>query len=68
MKTTTKKDNVALHLSPCIGICKLDTDQNYCQGCYRSLDEIRNWMYINDEEKLAIFERIAERKTFKSGQ
>ncbi len=68
MKTTAKKDNVTLHLSPCVGICKLDAAENHCQGCFRSLDEIRNWMYLADEEKLAIFERIAERKAFKTGE
>jgi hypothetical protein len=32
--------------SPCIKICKLDIKQEYCIGCNRTLQEIRD-AYIN---------------------
>lgn len=47
--------------SPCLAVCQLD-DTAICVGCHRSQDEIRDWMISTREEKLAILERVAERR------
>jgi len=44
--------------SPCIQVCTLD-DNMVCIGCYRTQDEIRDWIIATDERKLEILERIA---------
>ena len=36
--------------SPCILICRLD-DNNICVGCGRSLDVIRLWSTMSDNDK-----------------
>ena len=36
--------------SPCIKVCKYDSEKN-CMGCHRSMDEISNWIFYNDDEK-----------------
>jgi uncharacterized protein len=36
--------------SPCIRICCLD-DANVCIGCGRTLDEIRLWSEMSEQEK-----------------
>jgi len=38
-------------LTPCIGVCKLDT-QGYCVGCRRTMDEIARWGTLSDAERL----------------
>ena len=35
--------------SPCIGICTLVNGQ--CVGCFRTSDEIQNWLYFSDGER-----------------
>jgi len=34
----------------------------YCEGCYRTEDEIREWMIMSRGEKLAVLEKISVRK------
>lgn len=44
--------------SPCIAICQMDEDSQYCIGCHRTLDEIREWMIMTAEQKRAALARI----------
>ena len=46
--------------SPCVSICVLNED-DICQGCYRSAKEIREWLLMEDDEKLTVLEKSAER-------
>ena len=48
--------------SPCVKICVLDPDTRMCRGCCRSIDEVAEWVEYSPEEKLAVLERIAQRK------
>jgi predicted Fe-S protein YdhL (DUF1289 family) len=43
--------------SPCKKICAYE-DNDYCIGCGRTPDEIREWIILTDEEKLVILRRI----------
>ena len=47
--------------SPCISVCVLD-DTDICQGCFRSADEITDWLMANPGEKRAILRRCRERR------
>jgi uncharacterized protein len=47
--------------SPCISICKLDSATEFCEGCFRTLDEIAAWSRLDDESKRAVWQLIAER-------
>jgi predicted Fe-S protein YdhL (DUF1289 family) len=51
-------DHVA---SPCVKVCALDPDTGLCRGCYRSLQEIADWLEMTVDEKRATLERAAER-------
>ncbi|MEM8878798.1 MAG: DUF1289 domain-containing protein, partial [Pseudomonadota bacterium] len=31
------------HVSPCVGLCRLDEATGYCLGCARTGDEIADW-------------------------
>ena len=48
--------------SPCVSLCALDEQRQYCLGCQRHLDEIRAWRSMSEAEKLQVLQAIAERK------
>lgn len=46
-------------ITPCIRVCKLENGS--CIGCKRTEDEISNWFWISDEEKLKIMKKLKKR-------
>ena len=48
--------------SPCISLCLLDDTNSFCIGCFRMVDELRDWCIMTAEQKLKILEEIEERK------
>ncbi len=48
--------------SPCTGVCKMDRSKNLCTGCFRTLEEISMWPYLNREQKLQVQTDCAERR------
>lgn len=46
--------------SPCVSICALDKD-DVCIGCYRTAKEIRDWLLMDDDERLDVIMKAAER-------
>lgn len=48
--------------SPCIKVCEIDANSGYCKGCYRTIDEISEWMFLTEKEKMNILIKIRERK------
>ena len=58
--------------SPCIAVCKIDLESDYCFGCNRTIEEITNWSSLSDSEKKN-FHRIenmntSKQKVFSSNQ
>jgi predicted Fe-S protein YdhL (DUF1289 family) len=47
--------------SPCISVCKVDPTTEWCEGCFRTLDEIAAWSRMEDGEKKAVWKLISER-------
>lgn len=43
--------------SPCIGVCSTLFD-DVCKGCGRTAMEVCNWVFLSEEEKLAVWTRI----------
>ena len=37
--------------SPCKNICKIDKKSGLCYGCFRTQQEINNWIVLKEEEK-----------------
>jgi predicted Fe-S protein YdhL (DUF1289 family) len=48
--------------SPCISVCRMDAVSGLCQGCYRTLDEIRLWSQSSDAAKLLVWQQIEARQ------
>ena len=47
--------------SPCISVCRMDAQRMYCEGCLRTLDELRIWSTADEATKRTIWQRISER-------
>jgi hypothetical protein len=47
--------------SPCIGNCCLD-DEMICLGCFRSLEEIKDWTLVDNDRRRVIVQNAARRK------
>jgi len=48
--------------SPCVSICRLDDRTGLCVGCFRNIDEIRDWMILPPDERQAVLRQIDERR------
>ena len=48
--------------SPCISVCRIDEATSYCAGCYRTIDEIRDWIIMPPEERHRVLDRLIERR------
>jgi len=47
--------------SPCVRHCCLD-DHDICLGCFRSLEEIKQWQAAANEQRQKILNNVASRK------
>lgn len=47
--------------SPCVNICELSND-NTCNGCHRTLEEIGAWSFASDEERRQIIGNAKKRQ------
>jgi prolyl-tRNA editing enzyme YbaK/EbsC (Cys-tRNA(Pro) deacylase)/predicted Fe-S protein YdhL (DUF1289 family) len=47
--------------SPCVSICRMDTGSGLCEGCFRTIDEIKVWSRSDDAAKKTIWARLAQR-------
>ncbi|MBI3506388.1 MAG: DUF1289 domain-containing protein [Proteobacteria bacterium] len=45
-------------ISPCVRVCRLGPDDK-CEGCGRSVGEIRRWAGMTTDERWAILKRLA---------
>lgn len=48
--------------SPCIDICKIDSNTDWCIGCLRTRDEIRGWKHLSDELRIVLIDELSRRK------
>lgn len=48
--------------SPCISVCQIDDRTGWCLGCYRTIDEIRDWIVLPPDERYRVLDRLAERR------
>jgi predicted Fe-S protein YdhL (DUF1289 family) len=44
-------------LTPCIGVCALDAE-GYCEGCYRTSEEIGQWSTMVDVERRRLMDEV----------
>lgn len=49
-------------VSPCISVCKLNSVSGFCEGCWRTRDEIAGWRRMSNKERLDVLKRLHERR------
>lgn len=47
--------------SPCVGVCTLNDATGFCQGCYRTIEEIREWWNMSDEARAKTMSELDQR-------
>lgn len=52
--------------SPCIAVCQLDDNEEFCIGCFRTPEEIEKWSDLSHEERHKILLELEKRKEFES--
>ena len=48
--------------SPCIQICTYDEEEEFCIGCYRTKQELQDWLIMTRAQKLKTLKKIEERQ------
>jgi hypothetical protein len=48
--------------SPCISVCRIEPASGWCEGCYRTIDEIARWGLLDDDEKLGVWAELKRRR------
>jgi hypothetical protein len=48
--------------SPCVGVCRMSATTGWCEGCWRTLDEIAAWSRADDAQRLRIWAEIEARQ------
>ena len=46
----------------CVKNCNYDSSYRYCTGCFRSGEEITNWIYFSEENRKKIMKSLPERR------
>lgn len=47
--------------SPCIKVCVIHPQARLCVGCYRTIDEIREWPQLGKEARIEIMKGLKSR-------
>lgn len=48
--------------SPCVGVCRMSPSTGWCEGCFRTIDEIAGWSRSTDDEKVAVWRLLEARQ------
>ena len=48
--------------SPCINICTIDKNGIFCTGCNRTLEEIAQWINLDNQEKKKFYIKLKKEK------
>ena len=47
--------------TPCIKICTYDPAIRMCSGCGRTLEEVRGWFAMTDDQRRAVMLQLPDR-------
>lgn len=48
--------------TPCIKVCSMDDETEYCLGCARSLPEVARWSRLSDAQRQQVLDALPARK------
>jgi hypothetical protein len=44
-------------------VCRIDPASGWCEGCYRTIDEIARWGRLDEGEKLGVWAELKRRRS-----
>jgi predicted Fe-S protein YdhL (DUF1289 family) len=53
-------------ISPCVSVCRID-DNDMCEGCGRTIKEIREWSIYSDKRRATVMKRLSTLNTMENG-
>jgi predicted Fe-S protein YdhL (DUF1289 family) len=56
-----QSDDDELPSSPCISVCRMSEKTGWCEGCFRTLDEITGWGHRGLQAKRDVWQSIVQR-------
>jgi uncharacterized protein len=48
--------------SPCNSVCRMNPRTGWCEGCFRTIEEIASWSRMEDDEKRAVWAQLQQRR------
>jgi len=48
--------------SPCTSVCKMNAGTGWCEGCFRTIDEIVAWGTMGDDDKRRVWALLPARR------
>jgi len=48
--------------SPCVGVCRMNLQTRWCEGCWRSIDEIATWSSLDAQAKQSVLNALHGRR------
>ena len=54
-------------VSPCVSICQMDPEDEFCLGCFRTRSEIASWSNMNQESQMMLLEALVGRRAEATG-
>lgn len=45
-------------ITPCVSVCKINTLTRSCEGCGRTIEEIRMWSKYTEDERMEVMRRL----------
>ena len=60
--------NMEKLLSPCISVCYISNTTGFCEGCFRTREEISRWRYMSLEEQKRVIKKLHERGETNTGR
>ena len=48
--------------SPCVDVCRMNARTGWCEGCFRTIDEIAGWSQFSADEKRAVLAQLSARR------
>lgn len=48
--------------SPCTSVCRMNAGNGWCEGCFRTIDEIAAWSGMDEAAKRHVLQQIPQRK------
>ena len=54
--------------SPCTSVCRISHETGFCEGCFRTRDEIGKWRDLSFQEQKTLIKKLHDRRASTTGQ